>query len=51
MLSMYPLEEELMMKAREFEQYSRNQLVINLSLLAVLLSCSASILVMLKSLT
>ncbi|SHO48987.1 hypothetical protein SAMN02745220_02588 [Desulfopila aestuarii DSM 18488] len=38
------------MKAREFEAYSMNQLVINLSMLAVIIACSASIVVMLKSL-
>jgi len=38
------------MKAREFEEYSMNQLIINLSMLAVILACSASIVVMLRSL-
>lgn len=37
------------MKTREFENYTRNQLIINLSMLAVMISCATSIVVMLKS--
>ncbi len=37
------------MRTKEFEKYARNQIVINLTMLALILSCSASIVVMLKS--
>lgn len=37
------------MKTRDFEEYARHQLVINLSVLVVIISCTASIVVMLKS--
>ncbi len=37
------------MKTKESEKYARNQIVIKLTMLALILSCSASIVVMLKS--
>lgn len=37
------------MKGREFEEYAKNQLVINISMLAVIVLCSVSIVIMLKS--
>jgi hypothetical protein len=37
------------MRTKEFEQYAKNQLMFNLAVLAVMLSCSASVLVMLRS--
>lgn len=36
------------MKTRDFEEYARNQLVINLSMVALIISCTVSIVVMLK---
>lgn len=38
------------MKARDFEEYARNQLVINLSMMALIISCTVSIVVMLRGL-
>lgn len=38
------------MRTRDFENYARNQLVINLAMLAVIVSCSVSIVLMLNSL-
>ncbi len=37
------------MKTREFEEYARNQLIINLSMLAIVVACAASVFVMLRS--
>lgn len=35
------------MKSRDFEAYAKNQLVINLSILSIVVSCTISILVVL----
>lgn len=37
------------MRTREFEEYARNQLIINLSMLAIVVSCAASVFIMLRS--